>query len=72
MKRSIAEFCAACALAAGTACAAAPATDYKKTKLTIMKLKPKKVYYVQIRTYQKVNGKKYYSEWSAAKKVKTR
>ena len=30
MKRAIAEFCAACALAAGTACAAAPATEWAK------------------------------------------
>ena len=46
----------------------------KKTasKVTIKKLKAKKTYYVQIRTYKTVNGVKYYSKWSTAKKVKTR
>ncbi len=44
----------------------------KKTSLTISKLKAKKTYYVRIRTYKTVKGKKYYSEWSKAKKVKTK
>lgn len=35
-------------------------------------LKEKTTYYVRIRTYQTVNGQKYYSEWSGAKKVKTK
>jgi len=42
------------------------------TKLTIKKLKAKKTYYVWIRTYKTVNGKKYYSAWSKSKKVKTK
>ena len=36
------------------------------------KLKAKKKYYVQIRTYKTVNGVKYYSAWSAKKSVKTK
>ena len=35
---------------------------------TIGKLKTGKKYYVQIRTYKVVNGKKYYSDWSSAKR----
>ena len=44
----------------------------KKTSKTISKLKGKKTYYVQVRTYTTVSGKTYYSEWSKAvsKKVK--
>jgi hypothetical protein len=45
----------------------------KKTlKKTISSLKAKKTYYVSARAYQKVDGKKYYSVWSAAKKVKAK
>ena len=44
----------------------------KKTSKTISKLKSKKKYYVRIRTYKTVNGTKYYSEWSKAKKVKVK
>ena len=44
----------------------------KKTSRKISGLKAKKTYYVQIRTYQTANGKKYVSKWSAAKKVKTK
>ena len=42
------------------------------TSKKISKLKKKKTYYVRIRTYKKVSGKKYYSGWSAVKKVKIR
>lgn len=42
----------------------------KTTSCTIKKLKKKKTYYVRIRTYKKVSGKTYYSEWSSVKKVK--
>ena len=42
------------------------------TKLTISKLKAKKKYYVRIRTYKTVNGKKYYSSWSKTKSVSTK
>ncbi len=40
-----------------------------KTSKTIKKLKSKKTYYVRVRTYKTVNGKKVYSKWSAVKKV---
>jgi hypothetical protein len=42
------------------------------TKTTVTKLTAKKKYYVQIRTYTKVNGVVYYSAWSKAKAVTTR
>ncbi len=42
----------------------------KTTSYTIKKLKKKKTYYVRIRTYKKVSGKTYYSEWSSVKKSK--
>ncbi len=38
----------------------------------ITKLKAKKKYYVQVRTYKTVNGKKYFSAWSTKKTVKTK
>ena len=44
----------------------------KTTKVTIKKLKAKKKYYVRIRTYKTVNGKKIYSSWSKVKTVKTK
>ena len=44
----------------------------KTTKLTIKKLKSKKKYYVRIRTYKTVGGKKYYSSWSKSKRVKVK
>ena len=45
---------------------------YKKTTRKISKLKAKKKYYVQVRTYKIVKSKKYYSSWSKKKAVKTR
>lgn len=42
------------------------------TKLTVKKLKPKKKYYLKIRTYKNVKGNKYYSNWSKAKTVTTK
>lgn len=39
---------------------------------TVKKLKNKKKYYVKIRTYKTVDGKKYYSSWSKVKSVKTK
>ena len=42
----------------------------KKTSTVIKKLKKNKKYYVRIRTYKKVSGKKYYSSWSKAKTIK--
>lgn len=44
----------------------------KTTSKTITKLKAKKKYYVRIRTYKTVKGKKVYSAWSKAKSVKTK
>lgn len=44
----------------------------RKCTLKVSKLKAKKTYYVQVRTYKKVGGKTYYSSWSKAKAVKTR
>ena len=42
-----------------------------KTVSTVIKnLKQGKTYYVRIRTYKTVGGKKYYSEWSALMKKK--
>ena len=40
-----------------------------KTKLTVKKLTSGKTYYVRIRAYKVINGKKQYSKWSAKKKV---
>lgn len=44
----------------------------KTTKVTIKKLKAKKKYYVRMRTYKTVKGKKVYSSWSKVKTVKTK
>ncbi len=41
------------------------------TLLTIKKLKRRKKYYVRIRTYKRVDGKIYYSNWSKIKHKKT-
>ena len=43
-----------------------------KKNTTIKKLMSKKTYFVRIRTYKKIKGKKYYSKWSANKKVKVK
>lgn len=37
--------------------------------MTLRKLSSKKNYYIRIRTYKVVNGKKYYSKWSTVDKV---
>ena len=42
------------------------------TQLTVKKLKSKKKYYVRIRTYKTVKGKKYCSAWSKSKKATTK
>ena len=49
-------------------------TISKNTTLSkkITKLKAKKTYYVQVRTYKKVGSKKFYSSWSTKKKVTTK
>ena len=45
--------------------------DLTQTSRTIRKLEEKKNYYVQIRTWRKVKGKKYYSDWSDTLRAKT-
>ena len=45
---------------------------YKKTSKTVKGLKKGKKYYVRIRTYKTLGGRKYYSSWSKAKSVKTK
>lgn len=47
-------------------------TKQKTTKATVKKLKSNKKYYVRVRTYKTVNGKKIYSSWSKVKSVKTK
>ena len=44
----------------------------KSTKATVKKLKKGKTYRVRIRSYKKINGKKYYSGWSKMKSVKVK
>ena len=44
----------------------------KTVSKKVKKLKKKKKYYVQVRTYKVVNGKTYWSGWSAKKSVKTK
>ncbi|MDD6567332.1 MAG: fibronectin type III domain-containing protein [Eubacteriales bacterium] len=44
----------------------------KTTKTTVKKLKSKKTYFVRVRTYKIVNGKKVYSSWSKVKSIKTK
>jgi len=39
---------------------------------TFRNLKVKQKYYVQIRTYKKIDGKYYYSNWSKIRTVKTK
>ena len=45
---------------------------YNVSSKKIKKLKAKKKYFVQIRTFKKTDGKMYYSGWSAKKAVKTK
>ena len=44
----------------------------KRTKATVKKLKKGKTYRVRVRSYKKINGKKYYSGWGKVKSVKVR
>lgn len=44
----------------------------KSTKVKIKNLKAKKKYYVRVRSYKTLNGKRNYSKWSAIKAVKTK
>ena len=43
-----------------------------KTSITVKKLKAKKKYYVRVRAYRTIDGKKYYSAWSKSKTVTTK
>ena len=47
-------------------------TNNKTTKKTVKGLKSKKKYYVKMRTYKVVNGKKIYSAWTDVRTVKTK
>jgi hypothetical protein len=44
----------------------------KKTTLNVANLKENKKYYIRIRTYKVVNGKRYYSSWSEVGTVTTK
>ena len=44
----------------------------KASKKTVKKLKAKKKYFVRVRAYKTVNGKKSYGKWSKVKSVKTK
>jgi hypothetical protein len=47
-------------------------SSYKTTTTTLKSLSAKKTYYVRVRTYKTVSGKKYYSSWSSYKYKKTK
>ncbi len=49
-----------------------PVNKNKTTSKSITKLKAGRKYYVRIRTYKTVTGKKYYSNWSKVKKITTK
>ena len=44
----------------------------KSTKTTVKKLKKGKTYRVRVRSYKKIDGKKYYSGWGKVKSVKVK
>lgn len=44
----------------------------KSTKAIVKKLKKRKTYRVRVRSYKKINGKKYYSGWGKVKSVKVK
>ncbi len=44
----------------------------KKTSFVIKKLKTKKTYYVQLRSYKQVKGQKIYGTWSTKSKIKVK
>ena len=45
---------------------------FDKASKKVTKLKGGKKYYVKIRTYKTVDGKKYYSDWSETRTKKTK
>lgn len=46
--------------------------NVKGTTVTLKKLKKKKTYYIKVRAYRLVNGKKKYGKWSSVKKCKVK
>lgn len=44
----------------------------KTTEIIFKNLRSNKNYYIRIRTYKTVNGKRYYSDWSKIKKEKVK
>lgn len=44
----------------------------KYSSKTVTTAQSKKIYYVRVRAYKTINGKKVYSQWSSTKKVKTK
>lgn len=44
----------------------------KYSSKTVTTAQSKRVYYVRVRAYKTINGKKVYSQWSSTKKVKTK
>lgn len=44
----------------------------RSSTVTLNNLKSRKYYYLRIRSYQNVDGKKYYSDWSNAGKIKVK
>lgn len=44
----------------------------KKTSVVVKKLKKKKLYYIRVRAYSTINGKKVYGTFSNIRKIKTR
>ena len=47
-------------------------TSSKTVSKKVTRLNAKKRYYVQVRSYKTVNGKRVYSSWSSKKSVKTK
>ncbi|MGN0465102.1 MAG: leucine-rich repeat domain-containing protein [Lachnospiraceae bacterium] len=47
-------------------------TKNSKTSATYSKIQGNKKYYVRVRTYKSISGKRYYSSWSSVKSVITR
>lgn len=46
--------------------------SWKKNQKTLKKMKSSCIYYVKVRAYKIVEGKKYYSKFSQAQKIKTK
>lgn len=44
----------------------------KKTSIVVKKLKKRKLYYIRVRAYSTINGKKVYGTFSSIRKIKTR